>query len=90
MERGGSALIVIRMVRMSPVPICFLIVRAQFAKIAVGAVRFDGPLVVVTTFVIVPDMVIVIAWIVRSVGNTRGTAHADSASYAAGKQKYDR
>jgi hypothetical protein len=58
-------MVVILTVTVAPVPVLFLFLWRQLAKIAVGiAVIFTGPPMVIDYFVIVPDMVVAVVRII--------------------------
>jgi len=66
-----SALLV-RMI-VAPGPILFLLVGAAFAEIAMVAVSFRLPALIVDTLVVVPHMVVLEGWIVDAIGSACST-----------------
>ena len=57
----------VRAMLMAPVPVGVLIFARQLAVVAMRAVSFNNPLIVVTDFGIVPDMVIPVVRIVDTI-----------------------
>jgi hypothetical protein len=59
--------VVMIMVTMPPLPILLLLVVIQLAEVAMIAVGFQNPLVVIDVFVVIPAMIIVVVRVIDSI-----------------------
>jgi hypothetical protein len=66
--------VVMIVVTMPPSPVLFLIVAIQFAKVAILAMIFGDPLVVIDGFVSIPAVIVVVVRVVYAIATstTRG------------------
>lgn len=65
---GALGDLVVVAVTVAPVPILFLLIRRQLAKIAIGiAMIFAGPLVVINHFVVVPHVIVAVVRVIDPV-----------------------
>jgi hypothetical protein len=76
---------VIGMILMTPLKVSVLIIPVQFAKVAIGAVRLDDPLIVISALAVIPNVIVTVGRIVRAVRNPSGAAGAHGNSSIGGE-----
>src|SRR5229473_5646617 len=80
-------MVVVVVMIVPPGPVFLLLIAVQSAKVAIVAMIFDNPLMVVNSFVIVPSVIVIVVRIVGAIGSSGASCGYGRSEKSRGQQK---